>query len=69
MPDECALRVFEEWFCPLLIERAKLGKSEHFPIENIFSDEMLWRCEAKRSNTREIAARRTCLAVKRQSQA
>jgi hypothetical protein len=29
---------------------------EHFNIENIYPDKMLWRCEAKCSNAREIVA-------------
>jgi hypothetical protein len=31
--------------------------------KNIYSDKMLWRCEAKRSNAREMGARRIHFAV------
>jgi hypothetical protein len=33
---------------------------EHFVIENIYPDKMLWRCEANRSNARESGAGGPC---------
>jgi hypothetical protein len=33
---------------------------EHFVIENICSDKMLWQCKAKRSNAREIGSGWLC---------
>jgi hypothetical protein len=33
---------------------------EHFVIEIIYSDKMLWRCEAKRSNARAIGVGGLC---------
>ena len=33
---------------------------EHFAIENIYSNEMLQRCEAKRSNAREFGVGGLC---------
>jgi hypothetical protein len=36
---------------------------EHFAIENISSDEMLWRCQAKRGNAREIGVGELCRRV------
>jgi len=38
-----------------------LGEAlEHFVIENIHSDKMLWSCEVKRSEAREIIAGGLC---------
>jgi hypothetical protein len=36
----------------------KRGNLVH--IENIYSDKMLWRCEAKRSSAREMGAGGLC---------
>ncbi len=38
------------------------GYLEHFVIENIYPEKMLWRCEAKRNNAREVPVAGLCPA-------